>query len=217
MGKMKKTYFIVIALFVAATFYLDVVFTHKDRSYVAKRLKEFPVELPNVRFVRDVKMDEKVVTTLDPSSLIFREYETKSGRKIWLCIVYHENERWGAHDPQVCYKSQGWDIIDYGGSKETTQYHIDETGVDINQFYVKKGDIEEVVFYWWFGSKKRQMTSRFEQMMWLAINGLLYGYNDSGFIRISTIVDKKNEKQSIEETIDFARYISSAIKDYLPD
>jgi len=215
--KGRKPYIIVILILLAAVVYLDLIYTPKDRSYVAGRLKEFPAELDGVTFVRDIKMDKNIVTTLDPSSLIFREYETKSGRKIWLCIVYHENERWGAHDPQVCYRSQGWDISDYGGSKETTQYHIDETGVDINQFYVKKGNVEEVVFYWWFGSKKKQLTSRFDQMTHLAINGLLYGYNDSGFIRVSTIIDKKNEKESLEDTIEFAKYISSAIIDYLPD
>jgi len=217
MGNRRKSYVAVILIFIVAAVYLDFIYSPKDRSYVAGRLKEFPAELEKLKFVRDINMNKKVVTTLDPSSLIFREYETQSGRKIWLCIVYHENERWGAHDPQVCYKSQGWDLVDYGGSSETTQYHIDVTGVDINQFYVKKGDVEEVVFYWWFGSKKRQMTSRLEQMMYLAINGLLYGYNDSGFIRISTIIDGHNEKESIDEAIDFAEYVSSEIKDYLPD
>lgn len=217
MGNRRNSYLAVILIFIAGVVYLDFIYTPKDRSYVAGRLKEFPAELENLHFVRDIIMDKNVVTTLDPSSLIFREYETKSGRKIWLCIVYHENERWGAHDPQVCYKSQGWDIIDYGRNSETTQYHIDETGVDVNQFYVKKGDVEEVVFYWWFGSKKKQMTSRFEQMMHLSINGLLYGYNDSGFIRVSTIIDRHNEKESIDDAIDLAGYVSSKIKDYLPD
>ena len=217
MEKRNKKYLIVIACLSIVTCYSLLIFKPSDRSFVAQRLKEFPRNFGKWEFIRDVEMQEQIISALDPSSIVFREYRNPEGKKMWLCVVYHQNDRWGAHDPQVCYKSQGWDIANYGGKYETTQIHIKETDVDINRFYVSKGGFKEVVYYWWFGSKKKQMTTRFEQMLDLAINGALYGYNDSGFIRISINLEEGHEDECKKAGYEFAKAISSLIVDYLPD
>ena len=57
----------------------------------------------------DLSFEDAVVDELHPDDLLVRRY-TRGADLVWLCIVYHQNRRYGAHDPHVCYESQGYHI-----------------------------------------------------------------------------------------------------------
>src|SRR5689334_14755391 len=58
----------------------------------------------------DLSFEDAVVDELKADDLLIRRY-VRGDDRVWLCIVYHQNRRYGAHDPELCYESQGY-LID---------------------------------------------------------------------------------------------------------
>lgn len=152
-------------------------------------------------FVNDVDVNYRVYTALDPNALVFRNYTNGNGRMVNLVLVYHENKRWGAHDPTVCYISQGWEM-----PEDPIDMKIPyENGIlEVKKFIVKKDQVSSLVYYSWFSSDKKITSSRNKQMLDMVLNGLFYGYTESGFLRFSTILDPINEEKSVSDLNDFA-------------
>ena len=55
----------------------------------------------------DLSFQDAVVEELKADDLLIRRYR-RGGATVWLCMVYHQNRRFGAHDPRLCYQSQGY-------------------------------------------------------------------------------------------------------------
>lgn len=92
----------------------------------------------------DLSFEDAVVEELKADDLLIRRYR-RGDDLLWLCMVYHQNRRLGAHDPRVCYQSQGY-LVDpgtrvalAGGAAELTA----------NRFVVERRDDRRVVYYWW--------------------------------------------------------------------
>ena len=109
--KERIKYINLFALILLANFYIPFLYKPKSSLRTANVLKMFPDKVGEWVATEEIKMDSTKVEALEPSSLVFRKYENKNKDAVWLCIVYHQNDRWRAHDPQVCYKSQGWSLL----------------------------------------------------------------------------------------------------------
>jgi len=216
MEKSRIKYLIPIIFLLSASYYTLFVYEPKNSSETANILKMFPEKIGEWKATEDIKLDPSTITALEPSSLVFRKYENKNNTPVWLCIVYHQNDRWGAHDPQICYKSQGWNLFNYGGRYETTKIPLGGIDHEINRFYVEKEGMREMVLYWWFGAKGKQMASRFDQIFNMVYTGIFYGYIESGFVRVSIPLRAGKEKVDEATALSFAKEVSSVIKKYLP-
>jgi EpsI family protein len=58
----------------------------------------------------ELTLEQTVLDDLDPDDYLIRRYDRPDGIPVWLVIVYFQNARLGAHDPQVCYRSQGFQV-----------------------------------------------------------------------------------------------------------
>lgn len=163
-----------------------------------------PLTIPNQigswTRVQDLTISNAAYKALDPDSLIIREYRNDKNHRLSLTIVYHENARWGAHNPQVCYKSQGWRIL--SSNKRGINTLLDRA-FEINQFAVTKNDSIYLISYWWYTSGKRQMASRLKHMFYMSLNGFLHGHIESGFVSLSTSVSGYSEESSQKIVNDF--------------
>lgn len=209
-------YFAPILFLLFASCYAIFVYKPKSTSETANLLIRFPNKVGEWIATEEVKIDPATITALDPSSLVFRKYENKNRDYVWLCIVYHQNDRWGAHDPQICYKSQGWSLFDYGGRYETKNISLSGLEHKINCFYVEKQGVKEMVLYWWFGSGGKQMAGRFDQILNMVFTGIFHGYIESGFVRVSIPLRVGKDKEDKAKALDFAKEVSRLIKNYLP-
>ncbi len=58
--------------------------------------------------------------------------------------------------------------------------------------------MRELVLYWWFGTKGKQMASKFDQILNMAYSEILYGFIESGFVRISiSLRSGKDEENKV--------------------
>jgi len=181
------------------------------------RLTEFPEQIRGWTMVADGRFPEEIVRELDhPTSIIRREYANGKGERIDLVVIYHINNRWGAHDPHVCYRSQGWSLAEdttimLSVPEEPTGNHL------IKKLFVSKGETRKVVLFWWYGSGQKQVESRFKQMLAATASGLFHGRNQTGFITIdATVQSQGNEERVLSTLLDFAGEVSAILPDYLP-
>jgi EpsI family protein len=179
------------------------------------RLQEFPEQVGEWKHVGDITMDRRVVDVLGADGLIFREYQNPLGESVILCIMYHVNDRYGAHSPEICYTSQGWDI-QLEGSRQTKRVALPDSHLEANEFTVEKGDQRQIVLYWFFGSGKRQTPSRTLQMLANAGHRLTHSVSVSGFVRVSSPIAPLTEAGSMKRATEFADRVAVAIPSYLP-
>ena len=140
------------------------------------------VHLEGWRFLGDEFVNSSVRDGLDPDALLMKSFVNPAGRQVNLVVVYHHNNRWGAHDPQVCYRSQGWELV---GGEQPKELAVNRQPFRVNSFVVKKADSTNLVYYYWFSSLDRMTHSRNRQMFDMMVQGIVHGRAESGFVRFS--------------------------------
>ncbi len=162
--------------------------------------------------LRDIEMDYGKYTALDPNSLIFRDYTNGNGEMVNVAVVYHQNDRWGAHDPTICYKSQGWSVIPID---RRVDIGSGDQALELSAFRVRKANHSSLVYYFWFSSNKKLVADRTRQMIDMVINGRVDGFTESGFVRFSIAIDPENFVQQEKElqgfVLEFARILRASI------
>ncbi len=211
LGK-RKSFIIVIAI-ISAVLALNVVYRYSRTEKILNiNLDIFPEKFDEWQKTKEIVMSNEVLSVLDPDNYLFREYENKNGGKVLLCIIYHTNDRYGAHTPQVCYTSQGWDIQVLNG-KDTREVDLQNEITGANQFFIKKSGETQNVLYWFFSSENKQMASRFLQMLYNLKVKLLNGNSRSGFVRISESIHSYDSYNDTLPSIPFASKVSKILED----
>ena len=93
----------------------------------------------------DAEFERAVVDELRADDLLIRRY-VNGEKSVWLCLVYHQNRRYGSHDPLLCYTSQGFSIARAGRAV------VDDgspSGLTVNTCIAERGEDSRVVWYWW--------------------------------------------------------------------
>src|SRR4030095_15441125 len=93
----------------------------------------------------DLSFEDAVADEIKADDLLIRRY-VRGADRVWLCIVYHQNRRYGAHDPELCYESQGYVI------ETATRRRLDDGtpgGLEVNRFVAERPHDRRLVYYWW--------------------------------------------------------------------
>jgi EpsI family protein len=129
----------------------------------------------------ELSFEDAVVEELKADDILVRRYA--QGRDpVWLCIVYHQNRRYGAHDPRTCYESQGYMI-----EREHDQAIPDGTaaGIPARWFVADRPRHPRLVAYWWTTAGLTTTDSwAFRRQM--ALEGALDNRSWGAFVRVET-------------------------------
>ncbi len=147
-------------------------------------LAAFPAEVGEWRS-NDLKFAEVVYDELDADDTLVREYRRPDEAPVWFVIIYHENERYGAHDPMVCYRAQGWDIDESG------VFTIDrpDGSFDANWALVREAGRERLAAYWWYTAGDLATADRDRFLARMALAGIRENVTFGAFVRVSTPVE----------------------------
>ena len=131
----------------------------------------------------EVGLDQTVIDDLDSDALISRAYRRPDDLPLWLIVVYFENARLGAHDPLLCYRSQGFTIEML--PDRTVPSAIGP--IPLRSFRAVRGQRVELVSYFWYTSGARALAEvkAFRDSMFF--EGLLHNRSFGAFVRVSTI------------------------------
>ena len=150
-------YFVGLVLFV--TFLLSAAMT--PREIMADKRTQFvlddiiPDEFGDWRRVKEVNASSQIslyanrgeqVGDLIYEQTMMRTYKHKSGARVMLALAYGATQRseLTLHKPEVCYVSQGFQIID----SEKTVILLNDKSIPIKRLLAKSGSRVEPITYW---------------------------------------------------------------------
>ena len=200
---MKRFAAVALLLALAAAY----VFAHPPANLALGRgaLRSVPTTFGPWRGT-EYRFDDAVVDELKADDLMIRRYGSGTAH-VWLCIVYHQNRRYGAHDPLVCYQSQGYSIAREGRA------HLDDGtphGLEVNTVLAEGRRDTRVVWYWWTtqGFSTRDADAFRGRM---AVLGALENRSWGAFVRVEGVVDHADLQAATANVSDFAGRVARAL------
>jgi EpsI family protein len=152
--------------------------THEfDSALIPARLGPFVLD-------RDDALPDDVRAMLSPAAYVFRLYTRADGAPVWAYVAFYDGlGASGAHDPEVCYPAQGWDVV---GLHDRALELPSGDRLHAHFLAATQGAAEELVLYWFQPPERWPAAPRLEP--WLrAVDGLA-GRSRYAFVRLSTRV-----------------------------
>lgn len=154
----------------------------------------------------ELSFENAVVEDLKADDLLIRRYE-RGSEVAWLCIVYHQNKRYGAHDPHVCYESQGYMVEQEG---RVTLDDGTPGGFQVNRFVAVRSRDKRLVYYWYRTAGERTADAGAMRNR-MALAGALDNRSWGAFVRVEELVrgnDLAGAKRALD---DFALRVAREI------
>jgi EpsI family protein len=174
------------------------------------RLEACPMELAGMPGTK-LTLDQAVLDDLDPDDYLIRQYTRADGIPVWLVIAYFQNARLGAHDPQICYRSQGYQVQELPPGSVATAIGP----FPYRTFVAVQGPHREVVRCFWFtaGGPLADVKGWRDRMFF---QGLRNNRSFGAFVRISTM--DTGDMGAAERTIaDITRDLAPHLPGFFPE
>lgn len=154
----------------------------------------------------ELSFEDAVIEELRADDILIRRY-TRGDDPVWLCIVYHQNRRYGAHDPRLCYESQGYHI------EREREGRIEDgsaAGVPSRWFVAERPRSPRLVAYWW-STEGLQTTDPWAFRRQMAMRGALDNRSWGAFVRIETPIAGGDEAAAARRLQEFGARVSAAL------
>lgn len=173
---------VVLVLLTAALVYVQLNPPRK-LALGPEALSAFPMEFGSWTG-EELGLPDVVTQALDADDTLARGYVGDRGEAVWFVIIFHQNERYGAHEPVVCYTAQGWSVVDQG----VVPLMGEEEGFEANWLLAEAGGQKRVAVYWWYTAGDFATADRDKFMARMAASGIKSNVTFGAFIRVSTAV-----------------------------
>lgn len=153
----------------------------------------------------ELSFEDAVLDELKADDVLVRRYE-RGGEVAWLTIVYHQNRRYGAHDPRVCYESQGYVV-------QPLDRHRVGAGADaieVNVFRAVRPRERRLVYHWWT-TAGLSTTDPAAMQRQMAIAGALDNRSWGAFVRVEMRIGPDGETAASEQLDDFTARVARAL------
>jgi EpsI family protein len=154
----------------------------------------------------DLSFEDAVLEELKADDVLVRRY-VMGDEVAWLTIVYHQNRRYGAHDPQVCYESQGY-LVEPLGLRQVADGS--PAGLQVNVFRADRPRERRLVYFWWTtrGLVTADVAALRQRM---ALAGALDNRSWGAFVRIELRLGNGDEAAAAAVLDDFAARVAGAL------
>ena len=154
----------------------------------------------------DLSFEDAVLEELKADDVLVRRYVL--GEEVtWLTIVYHQNRRYGSHDPRLCYESQGY-MVEPLGRRFVAD--VSPAGLQVNVFRAVRPRERRLVYYWWTtrGLTTADVAALRQQM---ALAGALDNRSWGAFVRVETRLGNGGEAAATAALDDFCARVARAL------
>ena len=198
-----KIYWTVIALLAASAGYVAF---HPPRNLALGQalLQQCPTRFGEWNG-EDLSFEDAVVEELQADDLLVRRYR-RGEDVMWLCIIYHQNARYGAHDPQVCYDSQGYTVT----AGPRARVGDDSLSVEVNTFLAERPHDRRLVYYWWYtDGLATHDREAFQRSM--ALRGALENRSWGAFVRVEALSGQGDDGRAARNCAEFSAEVLRAL------
>ncbi len=187
-----------------------VVWTSGGSAHWQLAAADVPHSVGSHLFQRDAQLDAEVLEMIQPDLYRMRLYTGEEGElPVWLYVAFYSGRgSKGAHDPKVCYPSQGWDVLEI----EEIPIALDGAeSLTAQLMRVYQAGKTELVLYWF------QPAGRWPRATWLET--LLRPYDSLrrspqyAFVRLS--IPTSSEGSPREILNEFAQAVAPGVRQTL--
>lgn len=160
---------------------------------------------------KDLSVDERSYEILETRNLILREY-TRGNEKVFLYIIYSQDNRKVSHPPEVCFEGSGITVV----NKEKVPLKLfSGEEISVNELSVEKGGAVNLVLYW-YKAGNFYTNDYLKQQMHIALGRLMFKTTSNAMIRLSTEVVQDNKEQALESVKSFLKEASQYFPSIIP-
>jgi EpsI family protein len=159
-------------------------------------LGDAPSELAGLRARGDATLEERVLRVIAPSAYLMRSYAGGDARAMTYVAFYTGFGDTAAHDPQVCYPAQGFDV---GEIRDVEVPLADGSSIWSKVFLARQGGHEEVVLHWFQHRGRWPARPRIEP--WVRMLEAFRGHKAYAFVRVSVEVDEAGASTAREHAV----------------
>jgi len=174
-------------------------------------LDGLPARLGPLDLASEESLPDDVLAMVAPEAYSLRLYADAKGAGIWAYLAFYSGARaLGAHDPEVCYPAQGWDIA----ALHSRDVALADGSVLTGKLLAANlGAQEELVLYWFQPAGRWPRRTPLE----LALRGIdaLAGRARYAFVRLSTRVsirDLAQRRAAEERLVEAARALAPSVR-----
>lgn len=167
---------------------------------------------------RPDQLEQIVLDQLKLDDYVITDYVDEEGRQVNFYVAYYGSQSKGesAHSPRSCLPGGGWRIKSFT-LEEVSGVSIAGVPLTVNRFVIQKGDISQVVYYW-FQGRNRIITNEYMVKWFLLWDGLTRSRTDGALVRLTAFVAPGEDPAEADRRLtSFAKDVSGILSDYIPD
>ena len=160
------------------------------------------------RSTAESRLNAEVLAMIEPDAYLMRRYEAPGRTPIWLYVAVYAGRAGygkGAHDPEVCYPAQGWEILQ---SELFGVPLVDGGTLLTRRVEAHRGLAKETVFYWFQPANRWPAGAAAEQLM--RVMDAARGRPQYAFVRISGPSD--GGSTAARDLAEFAAEIAASVR-----
>ena len=185
--------------------------TNAPQTHDASRmLPKLPKKLGPWVYQAEHRLDPGEFDALQPDEYLMHRYEAPGRSPIWIYVaIYGGRSSYGrgAHDPQVCYPAQGWDILGSHGAEIAL---AQGESLNARLLDTRNGLREESVLFWF--QPRGRWPARESAEHWIRVVDAIRGRPEYAFVRLSA---PSGRRDAAEHLLDFAERIAWPIRSAL--
>lgn len=171
----------------------------EQRRFGAFELADAPRLLGGLPSVGDAELEELILEEVEPSAYLMRAYSDGRTQALAYVAFYTGFGSTAAHDPQVCYPAQGFDI---GSIRDIAVELSDGSRIWSKVFRARQGAFEEVVLHWFQPMDRWPAGPRLEP--WVRMLEAFRGHKAYAFVRVSVEIGARGVGHAEELAIGMA-------------
>jgi EpsI family protein len=153
-------------------------------------------------------MADSDVALLQPDAYFVRRYEAPGRTPIWAYVAMYASRAAygkGAHDPEVCYPAQGWEIV---GSRSVELPLSNQETLRVKLLDAQQSRSQQAVLYWFQPAQRWPASAAVEQLV--RVFDALAGRPQYAFVRLSA--PRGQGPAAARDLAEFATHISWPVR-----
>jgi EpsI family protein len=169
-----------------------------------------PPQVEDWQLEADTPLEAEVLALIDPDSYAMRYYEAPGRTPVWLYVALYGGRAGyskGAHDPEVCYPAQGWEVVRSRG----IEIPVGDDGETFHatEIELAQGPLRELALYWFQPAGRWPAAPAPEQLF--RVVDAIAGRPQYAFVRLSGSIES-DEQRGARDLLDFARAVAPGVR-----
>lgn len=198
--KMKNKNFIIVVVILAVVLLISVPsYLIVPKAESEALVSKLPMQIGEWSG-KELTVDERAYEILETKNLILREY-TKGDNRVFLYVIYSQDNRKVSHPPEVCFEGSGVTIV----KKDKIGLPLaDGSNILVNRLVVEKNGASNLVVYW-YKAGRRYIDNYMKQQFDIALSRLQFKRTSGALIRLTAEVSPKDPDQALKNVEAFTK------------